>query len=120
MNELAVESLPPDDLVPYPGNARQHSAEQVRQIARSISEFGFVTAIVVDAQNRVIAGQGRLLAAKTLKLARVPVVRKDTPRPPAAAQDLRLDGTRDHEGTRDLPPRRSSAPAPWPLTGPRG
>jgi DNA modification methylase len=75
MNELAVEYLPPHGLVPYAANARQHSAEQLRQIARSISEFGFVTAVVVDAQNRVIAGHGRLLAAKTLKLTRVPVVR---------------------------------------------
>jgi DNA modification methylase len=75
MNELAVEYLPPDALVPYLGNARQHSAEQLRQIARSISEFGFVTAVVVDAQNRVIAGHGRLLAAKSLNLTRVPVVR---------------------------------------------
>ena len=75
MNELAVEYLPPDALVPYLGNARQHSTEQLRQIARSISEFGFVTAVVVDAQNRVIAGHGRLLAAKSLNLTRVPVVR---------------------------------------------
>jgi ParB-like chromosome segregation protein Spo0J len=75
MNELAVEYLPPDALVPYLGNARQHSAEQLRQIARSISEFGFVTAVVVDAQNRVIAGHGRLLAAKSLNLTRVPVGR---------------------------------------------
>ena len=61
-------------LVPYAKNARTHSAEQVAQIAASIMEFGFVNPILVDTSNGIIAGHGRLLAARQLGLAEVPVV----------------------------------------------
>jgi DNA modification methylase len=75
MNDLLVEYLVPGQLLPYANNARKHSTEQMRQIERSIREFGFLTAILVDEQNRVVAGHGRLEAAKNLKLPRVPVLR---------------------------------------------
>jgi DNA modification methylase len=75
MNDLLVEYLAPGVLIAYANNARKHSTEQMRQIERSIREFGFVTAILVDEQNRVVAGHGRLEAAKNLKIPRVPVVR---------------------------------------------
>src|ERR1039457_4132261 len=61
-------------LVPYAKNARTHSPEQVAQIAASIAEFGFVNPILVDTNNGIIAGHGRLLAARQLGLAGVPVV----------------------------------------------
>src|ERR1022692_3798115 len=61
-------------LVPYAKNARTHSPEQVAQIAASIVEFGFVNPILVDTNAGIIAGHGRLLAARKLGLAEVPVV----------------------------------------------
>jgi hypothetical protein len=75
MNDLLVEYLAPGELIAYANNARKHSTEQMRQLERSIREFGFVTAVLVDEQNRVVAGHGRLEAAKNLKIPRVPVVR---------------------------------------------
>ncbi len=63
-----------DDLVPYVRNARTHSAEQVAQIAASIREFGWTNPILVDGGNGVIAGHGRLQAARKLGLVEVPVI----------------------------------------------
>lgn len=63
-----------DRLVPYAKNARTHSPEQVAQIAASIAEFGFNAPILVDSNAGIIAGHGRLLAARKLGLAEVPVV----------------------------------------------
>ena len=59
---------------PYARNARTHSPEQVAQIAASIVEFGFVNPILVDSSAGIIAGHGRLLAARKLGLVEVPVV----------------------------------------------
>lgn len=69
------EQMKTDDLIPYARNARRHSPEQVLQIASSIREFGFLAPIVVAGDNTVVAGHGRLEAAKKLELATVPVVR---------------------------------------------
>jgi DNA modification methylase len=69
-----IELWPVDRLVPYGGNARTHSAEQVAQIAGSIVEFGFLNPILVDGNGGIIAGHGRLVAARQLGLAEVPVV----------------------------------------------
>ncbi|HLJ48865.1 MAG TPA: DNA methyltransferase [Bryobacteraceae bacterium] len=69
-----IEVWPVDRLVPYVRNARTHSAEQVAQIAASILEFGFNAPILVDTNDGVVAGHGRLLAARKLGLAEVPVV----------------------------------------------
>jgi DNA modification methylase len=69
-----IEFWPVDRLVPYAKNARTHSAEQVAQIAASIAEFGFCSPILVDAAAGIIAGHGRLLAARKLGLADVPVI----------------------------------------------
>ena len=63
-----------DRLRPYEKNARLHSPEQVAQIAGSIAEFGFVNPILVDSNAGIIAGHGRLAAARKLGLAEVPVV----------------------------------------------
>jgi len=69
-----IEIWPTDRLMPYAKNARTHSPEQVAQIAASIVEFGFVNPILVDSTDGIIAGHGRLLAARKLGLAEVPVV----------------------------------------------
>lgn len=63
-----------NDLIPYVNNARTHSEEQVTQIASSIKEFGFNNPILIDSECGVIAGHGRLLAAKKLGIETVPTV----------------------------------------------
>ena len=68
------ERWPIEQLVPYERNARTHSDEQIARIAASIQEFGFVSPILVDGNNGVVAGHGRLMAAKSLGLREVPVV----------------------------------------------
>ncbi len=72
---LSVSYVPLDHLKPDPGNARQHSAKQVRQIAKSIESFGFNVPVLVDADGNVIAGHGRLLAARRLGWSEVPAIR---------------------------------------------
>jgi len=69
-----LERWPVDRLVPYERNARTHSPEQVAQIAASIVEFGFTNPILVASDAGIIAGHGRLAAAKDLGLKEVPVV----------------------------------------------
>ena len=63
-----------DSLVPYINNARKHSDEQIDAIAGSIKEFGWTNPILVDGDNGLIAGHGRLLAARKLGMAKVPVI----------------------------------------------
>lgn len=70
----AIEHRPVCDLIPYANNARTHSEAQVAQIAGSIREFGFNNPVLVDGQNGIIAGHGRVLAAQKLGLNTVPVI----------------------------------------------
>ncbi|MGA8699790.1 MAG: ParB/Srx family N-terminal domain-containing protein [Xanthobacteraceae bacterium] len=70
-----IEMVLPDRLAPNKRNARTHSAKQVEQIARSIERFGFVNPVLVDDADQIIAGHGRVEAAKRLGLDRVPVLR---------------------------------------------
>jgi DNA modification methylase len=69
-----IETWPLDRLVPYERNARTHSAEQIAQIQASIREFGFTNPILVDGADGILAGHGRLAAAKDMGLAEVPVI----------------------------------------------
>ena len=62
------------DLVPYAENARVHDDDQVAQIAASITEFGFINPVVISGDNPLVAGHGRVLAAKRLGLETVPAV----------------------------------------------
>lgn len=71
----AITNLPIESISPDPRNPRVHRREQVRAIAHSIEAFGFNAPILVDKNNRVVAGHGRLEAAKLLEMADVPVVR---------------------------------------------
>lgn len=73
-SELKILYRPVNDLIPYANNARTHSEEQVNQIASSIKEFGFNNPVLVDEQNGVIAGHGRLKAAKKLGLKVIPTI----------------------------------------------
>lgn len=73
-HKLEVQQWAPSKLKPSPRNARTHSAEQVAQIAASMKAFGFVNPILVDPEGEVIAGHGRLEAAKSLKFRTVPVI----------------------------------------------
>jgi DNA modification methylase len=69
-----IEHWPLDKLIPYARNPRTHSDTQVAQIAASIAEFGFNNPILVDTKRGIIAGHGRLLAARKLQLEQVPVI----------------------------------------------
>lgn len=64
--------VPTADLIPYANNAREHSPEQVAQIAASIKEFRFLNPVIIDGENGIIAGHGRVLAAAKLKMPEVP------------------------------------------------
>jgi ParB-like chromosome segregation protein Spo0J len=74
MSKLEIRYVSPDGLRPYTGNARTHSKKQIRQIADSIERFGFANPVLVSQDGEIIAGHGRLAAAKLLSLASVPVV----------------------------------------------
>jgi DNA modification methylase len=74
MSKLEIKYVSPDDLRPYAGNARTHSKKQIRQIADSIQRFGFTNPVIVSVDREVIAGHGRLAAARLLSLASVPIV----------------------------------------------
>ena len=70
-----VEMLGLDALIPYANNTRTHSDEQVAQVAASIREFGFTNPVLVDADDGIIAGHGRVLAARKLGMDDVPCIR---------------------------------------------
>ncbi len=77
MSRVLVETIEHrsvESLIPYAQNARTHSDEQVGQIARSIEEFGFVNPVLVGSDGVIVAGHGRLMAAKQLGMATVPVI----------------------------------------------
>lgn len=69
MSDIAIEKL-----IPYVNNARTHSDEQINEIAASIKEFGFRSPVLVGKDNMIIAGHGRVLAAKKLGLKKVPYI----------------------------------------------
>lgn len=72
--ELKVVYRQVNDLIPYARNARTHSDEQVTRIASSIKEFGFTNPILIDGDNGILCGHGRLAAAKKLGLREVPTI----------------------------------------------
>ena len=68
------KTVPVAELIPYARNSRTHSPQQVDKIAASIREFGFLNPIIVDGQNGIVAGHGRVMAAQKLGLASLPVI----------------------------------------------
>lgn len=75
--KIEIEYIPTKDLIPYAGNVKIHTSEQVAQIMRSIEQFGFNDPIAIWKNNEIIEGHGRLLAAEELKIKQVPVIRLD-------------------------------------------
>ena len=61
-----------DKLIPYVNNARTHSPEQIKKLRSSLREFGFVNPVIIDREYNVIAGHGRLMAAKEEGITDVP------------------------------------------------
>ncbi len=72
-----VKRVSPDKLIPYTNNAKEHPDEQVKKIASSIKNYGWDQPIVVDGENEIIKGHGRLQAANLLGLDEVPVITRD-------------------------------------------
>jgi DNA modification methylase len=72
---MKIENIKAGDLIPYARNSRSHSEPQVAQIAASIREFGFTNPVLIGADNDIIAGHGRVLAAHKLGLPEVPCIR---------------------------------------------
>ena len=72
---MKIETIKTTALIPYARNSRSHSESQVAQIAGSIREFGFTNPVLIDADNGIIAGHGRVMAAGVLGLASVPCIR---------------------------------------------
>ena len=70
----AIKEIEVEQLIPYSNNARTHSDDQVAQIAASIKEFGFTNPVLVDGDNGIIAGHGRVQAARKLQLKSVPTI----------------------------------------------
>ena len=71
---LKIAYRPTGDLTPYAGNARTHSSKQIVQIAASIRKFGFTNPVLIDARGEIVAGHGRVAAAKELGLVEVPTI----------------------------------------------
>lgn len=74
--EIEYKSI--KELKPYKNNAKKHPKEQIRQIAESIKQFGFTQPVLIDKNNCVVAGHGRILGAKLAGLKQVPTVKLET------------------------------------------
>ena len=72
---MKVENISLEALIPYARNSRTHSDQQVAQVAASIREFGFTNPVLIGTENDIIAGHGRVLAARKLGLEKVPCIR---------------------------------------------
>lgn len=77
MKEVSFLMRDVDDLIPYARNARTHTPEQVAKIASSIKEFGFLNPVIISKDGGILAGHGRVLAAKKLGLEKVPCVQEE-------------------------------------------
>lgn len=73
-SSTSIKKVKVSDLIPYANNSRTHSDEQVLQIASSIKEFGFLNPVIIDADNGIIAGHGRVMAAKKLGIDELPCI----------------------------------------------
>ena len=73
-SSTSIKKVKVADLIPYANNSRLHSDEQVLQIASSIKEFGFLNPIIIDSEKGIIAGHGRVMAAKKLGIEELPCI----------------------------------------------
>ena len=74
MPTLQINYKSTENLIPYANNSRTHSDDQINQVASSIKEFGFTNPVLIDEQGGIIAGHGRVMAAKKIGLAEVPTI----------------------------------------------
>ena len=72
---MKIETIEIEKLIPYARNSRTHSDEQIAQVAASIREFGFTNPVLIDSEDGIIAGHGRVMAARKLNMAEVPCIR---------------------------------------------
>ena len=72
---MKIEKVKLEKLIPYARNSRTHSDEQVAQVAASIREFGFTNPVLIDSEDGIIAGHGRVMAARKLEMTEVPCIR---------------------------------------------
>lgn len=77
MSELKYELVDVEKLIPYINNARTHTKEQVTRLASSIKEFGFINPVITDGEHGILAGHGRIVAAKQLGIKQVPCISAD-------------------------------------------
>ena len=70
-----VEYIAINQLTPSPTNPRTHSKKQIKQLAKAVQQFGFVNPVIIDEHHGILAGHGRVEAAKTLGLAEIPCIR---------------------------------------------
>lgn len=75
VTDLKIEKIKISDLKPWANNARIHSKKQIKQLTKSISEFGFTNPVLIDENLNILAGHGRVLAAEKLKMESVPCVK---------------------------------------------
>ena len=106
MDDLAIAWRPLGELIPYARNPRTHSDAQVAQIAASIREFGWTNPILVDGESGIIAGHGRVMAARKLGLEQVPVIELAHM---SEAQEARLCFGRQRAGAERRLGRRAAA-----------
>lgn len=74
-SQPTIEQIKVDDLIPYATNSRTHSAEQVAQIAASMVEFGWTNPVLIDTRGTIVAGHGRVMAARKLGMETIPCIR---------------------------------------------
>lgn len=99
---MEVEYIEINKIKPYLKNAKKHPEEQVKRIAASIKEFGYAQPLVVDKDNVLVIGHGRLLASKKLGISKVPIVRLDA-LTDEQIKALRLADNRTNESEWDMP-----------------
>jgi len=74
LSEITLDKIQITKISPYENNSRIHSDDQIKRIAKSIQEFGFLNPIILDNKNEIVAGHGRLMAAQLLGMTEVPVI----------------------------------------------
>lgn len=94
--KMVIENISPNDVTLYSNNAKYHPKAQINQIAESIKRFGFRQPVVIDANNVVVIGHGRVLAARQLGMSEIPVERADD-LTPEQIKALRLADNRLNE-----------------------
>lgn len=98
---MEIKMVNIEDVLPYENNVKKHPDDQVERIANSIKEFGFKQPLVIDKDNIVVIGHGRLLAAQKLGMTEVPVIRADD-LTDAQINALRLADNKTNESEWDL------------------